>query len=234
MFKIAFNSIIVNYPIFLVISLTLAIVEALGFQNAGLSFVTSAFTALFAHQIFVGGITFGWNDLRKKGDPDKFPYWGFGWRFGMLTLVALTLVAPPIVAGMFADTDAKAMLYACAAGIGGIAYAFLLGWIGSILPAVAAGGNRTLKAARQRSRGLRLLTTWRLIYGNVGWAIIIAGVFWGTTQVFDSLTEPTIVNKAIQFALRTVEYFFGMMFTIISACALSMQYLEGEKRLSAA
>jgi len=217
----AFNAFRSNLPLFFIFAIGLTLLEEFASRGTriGGGLLLSGIVAFYCHRMVLLGESYGWEHTVKNTTPDgaKIKIGPFLWRFLLICLSLIVLaVASFITFGV--KNEQQVMLIIL---IALLPFGLLLALLGTMLPAAATNGDASLSAAFRRGKKQFWKTLWRLLYGNVLFAIV---------TLFLLLLAANAVPDTFAFSLGVS--FFGSLIscviTLLAATALCMAYEEAE------
>ena len=234
MYKRAFKTFCANWPIFFLISLTVAILEQfLPDLKSGGTLVIYGFAAMISHRIILLGESY---KLAQNTAPSQqLPYWGFIWRYIvffvicvaiiMIALVAIVLFVPNAKSALDGNLTVQTTVTLCSIGLLCLAsWGMSLALWGTCLPAAAIKADASFSAARQRSRGQVWRIFARLALGPFAYTLA-STVCIGVALYWVEILEIPVIATVIISSLIGL---LGLFTTHLVATILSMAYDDGE------
>ena len=229
MYKKAFETFSGSLSLFAAIAVAVTLIELFLYTvGVGVSIVVYGIVALISHRIVLFDETFGVFSNTKPANGDKLPYWGFIWRYGVVTLVLMvcmlimTLLSYELLADFFFNADLT-LPYASLL-VSFAAFGLALSRWGTVFPAVVASGDTSLAAAARRSEG-RFWSTFQML-GFGPFLISIATM----ALHFPAVMATSTSNVGIMLIIDGLATLAGLFSTHMAAVILSTTYQDAEGR----
>ena len=234
MYALALATLKRNIAFYAVVVLVVVMLEMLMSAVGIVTLVFAGMTMLYTHRMIQLDEVFGWADpLPTKGkDGSRIPLFAYMLRF-LAFFVALMLVMTGGFMALEATgvVDPDALLAEIELALWGIAltvpaFVLIFGLIGTTLAAAAERADTSLLKALSRGRATFGKTVMNLLFGPVALSLlgflVLGQVGWMIASLGDSL-----IPRALFRAVATI---LTILPAMLNATALSIAYIEAEKR----
>lgn len=232
MYKIALQTLKANFAFYGLFVGLLVVLERLFPINAGVSFVMGAMLALYTHRMILLGENYSIGDLFKSQGPsgEKPPLLMFYLVSGIGVVIFLVLLAASffLLFGQFrafaqeGEMDLFTAILMAAIPASAV-YGIILSAVGTVFPATAIGGDKSLKAAWQLGRPSLWKTYMRLAIGPFAFSIVGTSLVIGLAGFFAE-AGVGVGNISIEILLAMLAYCVNFGSILLGVTALSMAY----------
>lgn len=240
MYRLAFQTLQKNFALYATYVVMFVVLERFLTINGGAIFVVGAILALYTHRMILLDETYGMGDLFKghganKGKPPILAFFLVS-GIGLVVFLLLLAVSYYVLFVQISQTrlkgDVQIFLTIFFASIPAtLVYGVLLSLLGTVFPATAVGGDKSLKAAWRRGKPSFLSTYIRLATGPFAFGLIgTAIVLWVVGYLETSGVGAG--NIAIEILLAVLSYCINFGGILLGVTALSMAYQSAETDMS--
>lgn len=224
MFQTAFESFMRNFAFFAFAAGLLTALEVFGLDlGLGASIPFYGLIALFSHRMILLEETYGLLKNSKLPDGQKMPLLGFLWRYGLFLvcfIVVFVIILVPLMAGSQNDDIRTLLAVLIGLVFASPVLAILLSLVGTVLPAVAVGGDASWSAALRRGRRRFWATVLRLTFGPGLFTLLTVAA------AIALASSPRLTGNL--FVGSFLPYLAGLFSTHLTAAVLSLAYREAE------
>lgn len=229
MYRTALTAIARAFPVMLALAVLGMLAEYIANRNlrAGAAFAIYGTVALYAHRASILGERFGLRHLVSRTAPSGSPLpfaaflvrsvlfilalvgliWGMGYSAVVLSGVTGRMAPAMVVVGMLAAV---------------LVHGIMLSYIGTLLPAVAVGGDGSLRAAWARGQTGFGATLRRLTFGPFVFTVLCVILFAGIEEYLGPAEGIRLAGQ------RFLAACLAIFSTALAAAALGRSYEEAE------